>query len=128
RRISTQQQLWEYVHLSAHIQNVVLQQGVRDTIIWRWTPNGSYTTSSAYKAQFHGSQPLFSSAVLWKAKAEPKVQDPQDQGVAEWLKLNTRTFSRQQRRHATGILLYTWWNIWKEIGESLRASKRTAIG
>lgn len=45
-----------------------------DTISWRWTPSGSYSAASAYKAQFLGSFPPFIADKVWKAQAEPKIK------------------------------------------------------
>ena len=51
-RITTTTQLQEFVGLWTILQNVQLQPDVQDTIIWKWTADGAYSTSSAYMIQF----------------------------------------------------------------------------
>ena len=43
-----------------------------DTITWRWTADGVYTTKSAYYVQFKGSYSFFSGDSIWKAESEGK--------------------------------------------------------
>jgi hypothetical protein len=38
----------------------------------------------------------------------------QSQGNADWLALNSARATELHQRDSTGILLYCWWNIWKE--------------
>jgi hypothetical protein len=54
------------------VQDVHLTDG-EDSITWRWTADGSYSTSkSAYEVQFKGSFCSFDSNAIWKAQAEGK--------------------------------------------------------
>jgi hypothetical protein len=39
------------------IKSMNFNQGGKDEIIWKWTPNGEYTARSAYRIQFDGSHP-----------------------------------------------------------------------
>jgi hypothetical protein len=48
-RITSAVHIEEFVFLCVRIQDVHLQQGVRDSITWRWTPNRVYSTHSAYR-------------------------------------------------------------------------------
>jgi hypothetical protein len=43
-----------------------------DTIRWKWTGHGQYTTRSAYKAQLAGSLCTFNCMAIWKSKTEGK--------------------------------------------------------
>jgi hypothetical protein len=43
-----------------------------DSIVWKWTPHGFYTTKSAYLAKFNGSYCTFNTTAIWRAQAEGK--------------------------------------------------------
>jgi exonuclease III len=73
-RLSSPAQLIEYINLWMLLSETHLDPGHRDTISWKWTADGSYTASSAYMAQFHGSFNTFSTDKIWKAHAEPKCR------------------------------------------------------
>jgi len=73
-RINTAEQVEEFISLWLRIQTVQLQEGVNDSITWRWTANGSYTTRSAYRIQFKGAYSAFSSNLIWKADTENKCK------------------------------------------------------
>jgi hypothetical protein len=64
----------EFVSLWIRIQDVHLLQGVPDSITWKWTPNGTYSTRSAYRMQFCGSFGTFRSDQIWKAHVENKCK------------------------------------------------------
>jgi hypothetical protein len=53
--ISTAEELREYIKLWELLRNVSLNGLQKDSIIWKWTADGSYSTASAYKMQFQGS-------------------------------------------------------------------------
>jgi hypothetical protein len=57
-------EIQEYVALWEMINSIVRDEEADDQIIWRWTSDGEYTTSSAYRIQFKGrfkkGQPLLS--------------------------------------------------------------------
>jgi hypothetical protein len=42
--------------------------------MWKWTSNGDYSTSSAYRIQFAGKSKRFNITPIWKAKSEPKFK------------------------------------------------------
>jgi hypothetical protein len=58
-------QLWDFV------QSVQLTDQP-DSIVWRWTADGTYSAKSAYNAQFIGSYSFFRGDSIWKAEAEGK--------------------------------------------------------
>ena len=64
----------EFASLQIRIQDAHLQQGVRDSITWRWTPDGVYSTRSAYRIQFQGSFRFFRANIIWKAQVENKYK------------------------------------------------------
>lgn len=72
-RIATPLQLAAFIDMSICIRGINLSD-TPDTISWRWTPSGSYSAASAYKAQFLGSFPPFIADKVWKARAEPKIR------------------------------------------------------
>jgi hypothetical protein len=43
-----------------------------DDVCWRFTPSGTYTSTSAYNMQFVGTYADFNWAHIWKAKVENK--------------------------------------------------------
>lgn len=53
--IQTAQEIQEYVILWEKVHGVTLQENNDDSIRWRWTDDGEYTTKSAYQIQFEGS-------------------------------------------------------------------------
>jgi hypothetical protein len=73
--ISTEVELREFINLWQLLRGVTLNMDEKDEIIWKWTPNEDYSTSSSYKVQFQGSHPPFQIKKLWKARAESKVKN-----------------------------------------------------
>lgn len=61
----------EFIFLWDLVTQVTLEGG-QDTIAWKWTANGEYSSKSAYLAQFNGSYSSFDASALWKASAEGK--------------------------------------------------------
>lgn len=47
---------------------------VEDTFRWRWCTSGSYTTSSAYTAFFHGCESMAAASEIWSSRAPGKCQ------------------------------------------------------
>jgi hypothetical protein len=47
---------------------VVLQPGMEDSTIWRWSVSGTYSASSAYAALLHGQTVLLREKEVWKVK------------------------------------------------------------
>ena len=73
-RITTSVQIQEFVALWFRIQEVQLTPDVQDSIVWRWTADGNYSTRSAYNIQFQGSHCKFHADLIWKASAENKCK------------------------------------------------------
>ena len=71
--ITNGQHMTQFVQLWAMLQGVQLQ-GRPDSICWRWTASGVYSTTSAYRCQFFGSCAPFRSAEFWKGHAEAKCR------------------------------------------------------
>ena len=63
-----------YLHVYDLLQGVQLQLDVQDRFIWRFSVDGVYSASSAYKAMFIGSVKLRGAKQLWKASAPPKIK------------------------------------------------------
>ena len=70
-RMSNASEIAEFVGLWDSVQSVVFTEET-DQITWKWTPNGQYTSKSAYDIQFAGSFCAFDSSAIWQAKAEGK--------------------------------------------------------
>ena len=84
----------DFVTLWEKLDGITLDQATNDTIIWKLTERGSYSTSSAYSLQFEGrtSTPLLKT--VWKVWATPKCK------FFAWLIIHNRvwTAARLQRR------------------------------
>jgi len=74
RKITSATHIEEFVSLWIRIQDVHLQQGVQDTITWRWTNDGNYSIRSAYRIQFRGSLLPFRTDLIWKAHVENRCK------------------------------------------------------
>lgn len=70
--ILSRDELKEYVQLWEAVQQIQLDGSREDSIIWRWTADGEYTSKSAYSIQFEGSYTKLRIMPIWKARAEPK--------------------------------------------------------
>ena len=69
--MQTVEEMESFVQLWDLVQGVQLSDQ-QDQITWRWTPDGTYTTKSAYNAQFLGSFSNFRREYVWRADAEGK--------------------------------------------------------
>lgn len=86
--------LCDYVVLWEKLEDVHLQVAVSDRFIWRWTPDGKYTASSAYRSFFNGMSSLVGARQLWKVKVPPKVK------FFFWIALHGRLWTVERRwRH-----------------------------
>ena len=56
-----QQQVSEFVELWTRLGVITLTEGTADSIVWRWTADGSYSARSAYNIQFAG---LYNASVI----------------------------------------------------------------
>ena len=70
-RMQTVEEMASFVQLWDLVQSVQLSDQ-QDQITWRWTPDGTYTSKSAYNAQFLGSFSNFRGENVWRADAEGK--------------------------------------------------------
>jgi hypothetical protein len=64
-----------------------LEEGVEDTITWRWTNTGKYTAKSAYLAQFAGREDSRAATLIWKTWAPSKCKN------FAWLVLQNRIWT-----------------------------------
>ena len=91
RRISTEEQLDQFLALWGRIQQVQLSEE-RDIVTWKWTTNGKYSASSAYAAQFLGRMERPDLAKAWRIRAEGKVK------FFFWLMLQNRNWTADRLR------------------------------
>ncbi|WVZ66620.1 hypothetical protein U9M48_015811 [Paspalum notatum var. saurae] len=82
----------EYVEVWEKISQVSLSPGVADCFRWRWTPDGSYSSASAYRACFLGSSFFLGAKFIWKTKVPPKVK------FFAWLVAQDRCWTASRRR------------------------------
>lgn len=85
----------QYLSLWSRLSAFVLNPGVMDEISWNLTENGTYSSKSAYKAQFYGSIAAPIGSSVWKIWAPPKIK------FFSWLFVQDRiwTSDRLERRH-----------------------------
>jgi len=84
----------EYLKLWEIIQSLHLQQDRQDQFLWKWTAGGTFSTSSCYRAFFHGRTQLWGARELWKVKAPGKCK------FFAWLVLHGRCWtSARLKRH-----------------------------
>jgi hypothetical protein len=86
--------LVQYVRLRERLQSVVLDPYTSDHMVWKWSPSGSYSASSAYAAMFHGQTQLLGAKEIWKVKAPAEVK------FFIWLAIQDRCWtSERMQRH-----------------------------
>jgi hypothetical protein len=86
--------LYEYIEFWDRLESVQLRPLVNDWFVWRWTRDGPYSVSSAYRSFFIGMSSLLGAKELWKASALPKVK------FFFWLALHGRIWTGERRmRH-----------------------------
>jgi hypothetical protein len=73
-RITTATQMQEFVSLWIKTQDTHLTPGLRDSNLWRWMADGTYSARSAYRVQFRGSFRPFRTSLIWRAHAENKCK------------------------------------------------------
>jgi hypothetical protein len=84
--------LCDYVVVWGKVQGVVFDDAVSDRFIWRWTADGCYTASSAYRAFFTAMASMCGAAELWKARAPAKCK------FFFWLLLHDRLWTTARRK------------------------------
>jgi hypothetical protein len=67
-----------------------------DSLVWRWTNDGTYSSKSAYEAQFQGSYCTFNCTAIWKAKVEEKHH------FFAWLLLHSKVLT------ADNMMIHNW--------------------
>lgn len=85
--------LCDYVLLWEKLENVQLQPNEPDRFIWKWTPDGKYSASSAYKS-FIGMKSLVGAKHLWRVSAPPKVKF----FFFFWIALHGRLWTADRRK------------------------------
>lgn len=70
-RMSAATEITEFIYLWEVVQEIQFSD-LPDQITWKWTPNGLYSSKSAYDIQFLGSYCTFNARAIWKAKTEGK--------------------------------------------------------
>jgi hypothetical protein len=84
----------DYLLLWEKLEHVQLQPAVSDRFVWRWTADGNYSASSAYRLFFIGRSMLVGAKHLWHAHAPPKVK------FFFWVALHGRLWTGERRmRH-----------------------------
>jgi hypothetical protein len=79
-------QVWQLLH------DVNLNPLQTDRFVWKWSPDGKYSASLAYRAFFAGSTSLLGAKELCKTKAPPKVK------FFFWLALHRRLWTVECRK------------------------------
>jgi hypothetical protein len=64
----------EFVELYQQLDEVVLQEGVLDTHLWKLSASGQYSSSSAYRALFQGAVLFEPADRVWKTWAPTKCK------------------------------------------------------
>lgn len=59
-------ELQEYVMLWEAVQVIQIDENREDSIVWRWTEDGEYSTKSAYAIQFQGTYSKLKLLPIWK--------------------------------------------------------------
>ena len=80
----TLEHIRQFVHLWTLLRNVHLEEDRVDSVAWKHTTNGEYTTASAYRAQFLDIARTEMNKTIWKVWAPPKIK------FFAWLALQNR--------------------------------------
>lgn len=70
-KMSSVQEIAEFISLWGLVHEVQLSQD-EDSISWKWTTHGIYTSKSAYVIQFTGAFCSFNAQAIWRAQSEGK--------------------------------------------------------
>ena len=77
----------QFANLWEKVAQVTLAEDMEDSIIWKFTKDGSYSASSAYKAQFEGLTTSAMVLSVWKVWAPPRCK------FFAWLVLQDRIWT-----------------------------------
>ncbi|KAM0862803.1 hypothetical protein ACQ4PT_045014 [Festuca glaucescens] len=96
----------QYLHLWASVAEVERADGP-DVLACKWTPNGCFSSRSAYRMLFEGTTALLGAANVWNAFAPLKFK------FHAWLALRGRcwTVDRMRRRMMASHTIYPLCNI-----------------
>jgi hypothetical protein len=67
------EEIGDYLLLRRRLEHIQLSDQA-DTMVWKWTSNGSYSASSCYRATFHGSLLCDAWQLTWKTWAPHSVK------------------------------------------------------
>jgi len=81
----------QFLRVWEMVDGTQLQQDVPDKLVWNLTTDGVYSSSSAYRAFFHGRVQMLGAAELWATAAPPKVK------IFFWLALHRRLWTAARR-------------------------------
>ena len=84
--------LCQFLRVWELLRQVQLNPLASDRFIWKWSTDGSYSASSAYRAFFYGSIELPGARELWRVKAPPRVK------FFFWLALHRRLWTAERRK------------------------------
>jgi hypothetical protein len=82
----------QFVRLWTILLEVQLDPSIPDRMVWKWTPDVAYSTSSTYQAFFVGRVHLTRTIELWKASSPPKVK------FFFWEAMHGRLWTVERRR------------------------------
>jgi hypothetical protein len=86
--------LCDYVELWEKLEAVQLRPFESDRFVWRWSADGKYSASSAYRSFFVGMSSMLGAKELWKTPTLPKVK------LFFWLALHGHIWTAERRwRH-----------------------------
>lgn len=86
--------LCQYLRVWELLRGVSLDPLLSDRFVWKWSPDGKYSVSSAYRAFFFGATELRGAKELWRSKALPRVK------FFFWLAIHRRLWTAERRwRH-----------------------------
>jgi hypothetical protein len=84
--------LCQFLSVWELLRNVTLDPLLSDRFVWKWSSDGKYSASSAYRAFFAGSSELLGARELWQTKAPPRVK------FLFWLALHRRLWTAERRK------------------------------
>jgi hypothetical protein len=88
----------DYLKVWDLVEHVELQPGSSHKLIWRWSSDGAYSASSAYRAMFMGSCVLRGARETWKTPVPSRaVTDPGY--FFSWGELYTQDKLKAQKKH-----------------------------
>jgi hypothetical protein len=74
----------QYLQLRERLDGTMLQQGIQDKVIWKWTSFGVYSARSSYATLTLGQSALYGAMEAWKVRA------PREHKFFIWLVLQDR--------------------------------------